>query len=327
MVSRRAFLKGVAGTAAAAALPLPTAALAQAGGKLVRIVIGVPPGGSLDFVARVVAEQLREGLGRSVIVENKPGASLRIAIETVKASEPDGSTLLLTPATMLTIYPYIYKSLRYDPFKDLSPVSNVVTFDFGFAAGPATPAKTLSEFLAWAKANPKSAAFASPANGSAPHFLGVALTKAAALGMLHVPYKGAAPGVQDLLGGQIASAMMPLGDLAEGHRSGKIRVLATTGPVRSKLLADVPTFRELGFNVEGKEWYGLLAPAGTPQATRENMSQLVTKGLRRADVGERVAKLGFEPTPTTPAQFEALIKADYERWGPTVKAAGFTLDD
>jgi tripartite-type tricarboxylate transporter receptor subunit TctC len=323
MVPRRTFLRCIA----AAALLAPSVVLAQAGGKLVRIVIGVPPGGSLDFVARVVAEQLREGLGRTVIVENKPGAALRIAIEAVKASEPDGSTLLLTPATMLTIYPYVYKSLRYDPLKDLSPVSNVVTFEFGFAVGPATPARTLPEFLSWAKANPKAAAFASPANGSAPHFLGIALTKAASLPMLHVPYKGAAPGVQDLLGGQIASAMMPLGDLAEGHRGGKIRVLATTGSARSKLLADVPTFRELGLNVQGKEWYGLLAPAGTPQAIRENLSQLVTKGMRRADVAERVAKLGFEPAPTTPAQFEALIKTDHDNWGPVVKATGFTLED
>lgn len=326
MITRRSLLKGLALTAVSAPLQLPSIVFSQSG-RVGRIVVGVPPGGSLDFVARLVAEQLREGTGRNVIVENKPGAALRIAIEAVVAAEADGSVLLLTPATMLTIYPYIYKNLKYDAFKDLAPVSNAVTFDFAFAVGPSTPAANIREFAAWAKANPKSAAFASPANGSAPHFLGVMLAKRLGIVLNHIPYKGAAPAVQDLLGGQVASGMLPIGDVAQHHRSGKLKVLATTGAKRAKLLPDVPTLRESGIDVEGKEWYGLLAPAGTPLPVRESLSAMVQKGMRRPEVAERVASIGFEPTPSTPAEFASLIKADFDAWGPIVKETGFTVDE
>ena len=288
-----------------------------------RIVIGFAAGGALDAMSRVVADALREGLNQPFITENRAGAEGRIAIDAVKAAPPDGNTLLFSPIANFGIFPHTQKNLPYDPLKDFIPVSLVGGYSVGMAAGPMTPARNLQEFIAWAKANPKLANFGTPGNGNIPHFTGILFAQAAGIAMTNVPYKGSVPAIVDLMGGQIAAVYTTLGDFTTQARAGKLRVLAHSGSQRTAVAPDVPTLRELGYNIEANGWYALFAPAGVPSATVDRIGRLVVQAQQTPAVRERMQNLSLDIRLTTPAQFAEIVRADYEFWGKAVRASGF----
>ncbi len=303
------------------------AAPASAQDRAIRIVLGYPPGATSDTLARLVAEKMRQGLGQPVIVENKPGAAGRIAPETVKSAPADGTTLLLTPLANMVTFPHVYKNLRYDVFRDFAPLAHLANFDLGLAVNANVPAKTLKEYVDLVKKDPKMGDYASAAAGSLPHFFAVMFARSAGIEMNHVPFKGTAPSLQALVGGQISAASVVLSDIAQLHRSGKVRALAASGGKRSQFLPEVPTFRELGYDIEGSAWYALYAPAGTPRDLVARLSKAAVEGIRAPDMQEKLANLFLEPTGLGPAELAKIHKADYDKWGPVIRASGFTPED
>lgn len=328
MLNRRQFVRS--GTAAVASLPAGLLAQTPALAKPARIVVGFPPGGSADLMARALAQQLA-GYAPSVIVDNKPGAGGRIALEALKNAEPDGSTLVITPSSMVALYPHVYKKLSYDPLKDFTPVAMMASFPFVLTVGSLVPAqvKTVAEFLAWCRANPKLAAYASPGNGSTPHFAGVALARAAQMDLTHVAYKGGAPAMNDVLGGQIAANMAVISNALPLLQTGKLRALAITGAVRSPALPEVPTLIESGYrDVLVTEWFGVFLPARAPADLSVRLNAAVRDALGTRAVQEVLAKASFDAAPpASPAEFGRMLKAEIDRWGAIVKASGFTPED
>ena len=298
--------------------------------KPIKIVVGFPPGGSADTLARVLAQQL-SGIAPSVIVDNKPGAGGRIAVESVKNSEADGATLLLTPASMMAVYPHIYKKLPYDPVSDFAPVGRVAAAPYVIAVGPMVPAdvKTLADFVKWGKANPAKASYGSSGAGSIPHFTGVALGKRLDLDWTHIAYKGAAPAMNDLLGGQVASNVSVMSNALPHILAGKLRALAISAPQRSSALPNVPTFIESGAKEEtAVEWFGLFAPVKTPSDVVLKLNLAVNNAVRSKQFSETLAKAAFESiSPDTPATFAASLKSEVVRWGQVVRVSGFTPED
>jgi len=292
--------------------------------KPVRIIVGFAPGGTADIIARVVAEKMSGTLGQPVIVENRPGAIGRIAADAVKAAAPDGTTLMVQPIGPMAVVPHVYKDITYDPLKDFTPVAIGATFQFAIAAGPMSGAKTWAEFAAWAKANPTKAGYATSGAGSLPHFFGVLLGRGIGVEMVHVPYKGSAAYTNDLLGGQVATAVDAIADLSELHRAGKVKILASSGAARSTALPDVPTFNELGVKgVEAMGWFGFFAPAKTPKPIVDALNSAINKALQSPDVAAKLSGLGMDPATGTPEQFAKILADDYNKWGPIVKASGF----
>lgn len=294
-----------------------------------RIVTGFAAGGTSDTVCRRVAEALRGVYARSTLVENKTGAGGQIAIASMKTAPPDGTVMLQTPASMLTIYPHIYKKLQYDPFKDLVPVSVACTFEFALAVGPVVPASvtTVPEFLAWVKANPQHANFGSPAAGSTPHFTAEMLSRAGNAAMRHVPYRGTQPAVLDLTGGQIASVSGPVGDFLPHLAGGRVRLLGVSGAKRSRFVPQVPTYAEQGIkDVVTDEWFAFYLPAGTQPELAQRANAAMRTVLARPEVIDGLAAMGLEARSSTQAELLDMQRRDTERWGPVVKAVGFTAE-
>jgi len=295
--------------------------------KPIRILVGFAPGGTADIIARVVADKMGATLGQPVIVENRPGAIGRIAADAVKAAPPDGTLLMVQPIGPMAVVPHVYKDITYDPLKDFTPVAIGATFQFAIAAGPMSGAKTWQEFAAWAKANPGKAGYATSGAGSLPHFFGVLLGKGIGVEMTHVPYKGSAAYANDLLGGQVASAVDAIADLTELHRAGKVKLLASSGAKRSTAVPDVPTFNELGVTgVEAMGWFGFFAPAKTPKPIVDALNSAINKALQSPDVAAKLSGLGMDPATGTPEQFAKTLADDYNKWGPIVKASGFKAE-
>ena len=311
-----------AAIAAAGLLSLPAAA--QLGEQPVRIVFPFAAGGSGDGLARLLAEHMRASLDQPVIVENRTGAQGRLGVQAVKAAEPDGRTILLTPVAPMSVYQHVYKSLQYDAAGDFAPLSQVATFDFALAVGPQVPAKSLAELVAWVKANPNQGTYGTPAAGTLPHFFAVSFGKAAGLDLRHVGYRGSAAALTDLVAGQIPIVVTTTSDVLEQHKAGRIRVLATSDRQRSPFLPDIVTFKEAGFAIEGTGWYGLYAPAKTPPATVERLSKAIVAAVNVPQVKERLLAFGLVPTGTTAAELAKIQKADSDLWAPAVKASGFT---
>lgn len=315
-------------SALTATFTLLCAAVSPAVGQLaeqpIKIVFPFAAGGSGDALARLLAEHLRAGLNRTVIVENVTGAAGRIGTRAVANAAPDGNTLLLTPIAPVAVYPHVYKDLGYDPFTELRPVSHVAAFEFGIAIGPKVPVKSLKELVDWAKANPKEASYGSPAAGSLPHFFGVLFGRAVGIEFVHIAYRGSAPALSDLAGGQVPVVVTTTSDLLAMHNAGRVRILATSDAKRSPLVPDVPTFKEAGYDIEGAAWYGVFAPAKTPDAIVERYNKILVAALKLPDVKERLLKMGLYATGTSAAEFARIQKADSERWAPAVKASGFT---
>ena len=292
-----------------------------------KVIAGFAPGGTADTVSRRIADKLHPGYSKNAVVENKTGAGGQIAIGFVKAAAPDGATVLLTPMSMLGIYPHTYKKLPYDPVADLTPVSGAALFDYGFAVGPMVPAsvKTVPEFLVWCKANPALANFGSPAAGSSPHFIGTLLGRSANVDLRHVAFRGTQPAVLDMIGGQIAAVSGPTGDFAQNVLAGKCRLLATSGAKRNRFTPGTSTLIEQGFkDMAFSEWFGFFLPAKAPQDVVQRLNAAIRTALASQDVIDGLAISQLEVLPTTPAQLAAMLKADTELWGPLVKAIGFT---
>jgi tripartite-type tricarboxylate transporter receptor subunit TctC len=310
--------------AAALAALILFAPYATAQDGVLRIVIGFPAGATLDVMTRLVAEHMRQELGRPVIVENRPGAGGRIANEAVKAAASDGSTLLMTPVATMAIFPHSFKgALGYDPLRDFTPVAHVSSFQLGFGVNASVPASSLAEYAALVRKDAKAGFYASAALGSIPHFLGVMFARTAGLEMTHVPYKGTAPAMQAIAAGEIAAISTVVADIGTLVKAGKARLLATAGARRSPQFPDVPTFREQGFDVEGEGWYALFAPAGTSAATIDRLSRAAIAAVRDPALRQRLEQMGLEPTGHGPQALASVLKSDYEKWGPVIQASGF----
>ena len=295
--------------------------------KPIRIVVGFAPGGTADLIARVVADKLKDSLGVPVIVDNRPGAIGRIAAEAVKNAPPDGSMIMVMPIGPMAVVPHVYSDITYDPVKDFTAVAVGATFQFAIAAGPASGARDWNEFVVWVRANPGKAAYATSGAGSLPHFFGVLVSREIGVPMVHVPYKGSAAYVNDLISGQVPAAVDAIADLTELHRAGRIRILASSGATRSTVLPDVPTFKELGLKgVEAIGWFGFFAPAKTPKPIVDALNRGINKALQSPDVVEKLSKIGMDPVTGTPEDFAGIVASDYAKWGPIVKASGFKPD-
>jgi tripartite-type tricarboxylate transporter receptor subunit TctC len=310
------------GLALAAVAILP--ASAQFGEQPIRIIFPFAAGGAGDALARVLAETMRVGLGRTVIVENRSGAAGRLGVQAAKASAPDGSTLLLTPIAPMSVYQHVYPQLGYDPIADFAPVTQIATFEFALAVGPQVPAKSLAELVAWLKANPGQGNYGSPGAGTLPHFFGVLFARAAGLPLVHVNYRGSAAALTDMIGGQLPVLVTTTTDLLENHKAGKVRILATSDKRRSPFVPDIPTFKEAGFDIQGTGWYGVFTPAGTPPVLVEHYNKILVEALATPELKRRLTGFGLQPTGTSAAAFAAIQKADAALWAPAVKASGFT---
>ncbi len=327
MTTRRQFTHATAGLAALATLA-PFAARAQSL-EQVKIINGFPAGGTADATSRRVGDKLGGSsyTRNAAVVENKPGAGGRIAVESVKNAAPDGATLLLTPYSCTSIYPHIYRKLSYDPFKDLAPVSIAAIIHHGLAVGPIVPAsvKSVKDYVAWAKANPGQASYGSPAAGSIPHFLGALLSGYTNTPLTHVPYRGSIPGVADVVGGQLASMFTPHGDFLAMYKAGKLRMLATSGPMRNPFSPDVPTFAEQGFpDLTVEEWFGFYAPAKTPGNVIENANAAINAALLDKGVVNSLGTFGLIARGSSVREMDKSQRDAYFRWGPLVKQIGFS---
>ncbi len=331
-ISKRRFLQSTSSLAALGTFSAlaPLSAQAQAL-EQVKIVNGFPAGGTADTTSRRVAERIGgTAFSKAAgIVENKPGAGGRIAIDAVKAAPADGSQMLLTPYSCMSIYPHIYKKLSYDPFKDFVPVSIAAIMTHGLAVGPLVPVsvRTVKDYIAWAKANIKDANYGSPAAGSTPHFLGALLGLNTNTDLKHVGYRGSVPGVTDVIGGQIASMFTPTGDFLVNQRAGKLRILATSGAQRTPFTPDVPTFAESGFpDLTTEEWFGFYMPAKTPASTVSAANTAINAALKDVAVVDSLATIGLVARGSTSAEMDKSQQDEFKRWEPLVKRIGFTAE-
>ena len=328
-ISRRRVLTSAACASLLAGVSRRPAAQSAAPLESVKLITGFPPGGTSDTICRRVAAKLQPGYGRSVVVENRAGAGGQIAITAVKAMANDGTVLLQTPMSMLGIYPFIYKKLAYDPMTDLTPVSLGCNFDFGFAVGPAVPGevKTLTDFLAWCKANPDKANFGSPAAGSVPHFIGVLAARSAGIEIRHVPFRGTQPAILDMIGGQIQAVSGPVGEFTQHVAAGKIRLIATSGAMRSKFAPTVPTMLEQGLkDMAFSEWFGFYLPGKAAPEVVQRANAALRGALASSEVIEGLELMGLEAKSSSPAELAERLADDQKRWAPIVKAIGFTAD-
>lgn len=304
-------------------------AFAEAQTETLKIITGFAAGGTSDTICRRVALKLSPDYAKSAVVDNRTGAGGQIAIQYVKGQPADGSTMLQTPTSMLTIYPHIYKKLPYDPVADLTPVSLGCVFDFGFAVGPAVPAsvKNVPDFLAWAKANPLGANFGSPAAGSTPHFVGSLIGRSAGVELKHAAYRGTQPAMLDLLGGQISAVSGPIGDITQHLPSGKVRILSVSGAKRNRFAPDVPTLTEQGLkDMVYSEWFAFFLPAKASPELVTRLNTALRSALASKDVVDGLNGFGLEAMSSSPAELAALLKQDTARWAPIVKAIGFTAE-
>jgi len=331
-IPRRRMLKGATQAAAlgAISLALPLRALAQALPETIRIICGFAPGGTSDTISRRIGDKLAGTYAKVSVVENRAGAGGRIAIDAVKAAAQDGGTLLMTPGSMLFIYPHIYKTLSYNPLTDLAPVTTAANIVHGIGVGPMVPesVKDLAGFIAWCKANPKDANYGSPAAGSTPHFIGVMVEKAAGIPMNHIAFKGTQPALVDMMGGQVAAVIGPDGEFLPHMKSGRVRMLATSGPQRSKFHPDVATFAEQGLkDIVVQEWFGFFMPAKTPPDMVNRASVAIRNALKTKEVMDSFTLMGLDPAGSTPAELAARLKSDLAFWAPIVKSTGFTAEN
>jgi tripartite-type tricarboxylate transporter receptor subunit TctC len=329
MPTRRHLLAASAAGLVTSATGLLPRALAQAIKKPVHVIVGFPAGGGTDMIARILAERLRGPYASTVLVENKPGAAARLAVEYVKNAEPDGGVMLFTPDFPLTVYPHSFRSLNYDPLRDFIAVSPAAKSMLTYNIGPAVPdsVKTLADFVQWCKANPTKASYGTTSAGGTPHFVGMMLANEAGVPVTPVHYRGGAPALQDLLGGHVPASINPVSESLPFARSGTLRTLAVTGAQRSSFLPDVPTMTEAGYKIVVDSWLGVFVPAKTPAEIVNALSTAIAEGVKSAPMAESLAKVGNVPAFQTPAEFAAVVKADVARWAPVVKASGFVAED
>ena len=292
----------------------------------VRLVVPFAAGGPTDVIARIVGERLSRGWGQQVLIENRPGGGTNIANEMVVRSEPDGHTVLMGGSSQATTRG-LYRSLSYDPISDFAPVAFLCSYSFFMFVPDSLPVKSVSEFIAYGKANPGKLTLASPGTGSSPHLCGELFKHMAGLEMVHVPYRGAAPAMSDLIPGRV-HLLFSGGATLDNARSGQVRVLGYTGAMRSAIAPEVPTIAEdgiPGFNVVS--WYGLFVPAKTPPEIVSKMNGDVIAALADQSVQGRLAPLGYETRPDAPEQVGAFLRTDAELWSRVIKQAGLLPQD
>jgi len=326
-ITRRQVIQSTGASALLAAIGQQ--AFAQVQPEVLRIITGFAAGGTSDTLCRRCATKLAPEYAKTAVVENRTGAGGQIAVTYVKGAAPDGTTMLQTPTSILTIYPHIYKKLAYDPMVDLTPVSLGCVFDFGLAVGPAVPLniKTVPEFLAWAKANPAGANFGSPAAGSTPHFIGALLGKSAGIDLKHAAYRGTQPAMLDLLGGNVSAVSGPIGDLTQHLPTGKVRILGVSSAKRSRFAPDVPTYEEQGIkDMTHSEWFAFFLPAKASPEVVARLNAAMKSALSQKDVVEGLNGFGLESLSSTPAELADLLKRDTAKWAPIVKTVGFTAE-
>jgi tripartite-type tricarboxylate transporter receptor subunit TctC len=329
MMNRRQMIAAAAAASAAWPFARIQPAAAQLAGNAF-IVSGFPAGGMGDLLSRPLSEKLRGSYAANVLVDNRVGAGGRLAAEYVKRANPDGLTILQIPASIMTLYPHIYKSLNYDPLTDFVPVSALCTYVYSFTASAALPAeiRTVADFVTWARANPKQSSYGIPAAGSSLHLAGMMLQRATGMEFTAVPYRGGAPLLTDMLAGVIPVSFNVLGEVLPHVRSGKLRTLAVSSAQRSPFLPDVPTFVEQGFkDIALQEWLGWFLPARTPMDVVQKLNLGVRDGLQSPELVASLPNSALQPRYTTPDEFARLVKQDYDRWGPIVKTVGFTAAD
>ena len=325
-MNRRAFAR-VAMAVPAASWLLPSFSQSFAGvGKL---LVGYPAGGTLDTTARQLAEAWRKQ-GWKYIVDNRAGAAGRIANSQLKRERPDGSTLLCTHASALTIYPHVYSRLMYDPAADLVPVSPLVAATCAFAVSSAVPpaVRDVQSYVEWVRRTPASATYASPAAGSFAHFLGYQLSEAAGLKLQHVGYRGSAPAMQDLIGGQIPAYLGFVADFLPYLQQGKVRILGVSAEKRSPFLPNVATFTEQGFpKVRGVENYGIFAPPGTPESAIQALHASMVAASKDPALRTAFEQVGLETVTVPPGEYAKQLQREREFWAPVVRASGFRSED
>ena len=295
-------------------------------GKVVRIVVPFPPGGSTDLLARKLAEKFQASMGQPFIVENKPGAGGAVGSDFVAKAAPDGYTLLLGVTGTHGISVSLNPKLPYHPLRDFAPISMVVSAPLVIVVGPEFPAKTLADYVAYAKAHPEQVTHSSPGNGTSMHLTGEMFNLAAGTKLVHVPYKGSAGAVNDLIGGQVQSMFGDFLVVLPQVKAGRIRALAVTSAKRHPLLPDVPTVAESGYpGFEALSWQGLFAPANTPAEIVSKLNAETLKALASEDFREAFAKQGFLVAGSSPAEFRAFIESEIPKWARIIKAGGVTL--
>jgi tripartite-type tricarboxylate transporter receptor subunit TctC len=319
--TRRQAMRGLGGLALLASGP----AMAEAAypNRTIKLIVPYPPGGTTDLLGRLIADQIKSGLNATVIVENKPGAGTTLGADLVAHASPDGYTLLLATSTTLAINKTLYKQLPYDPGKDFAAISLVASVPFALIVNPGIPAKTLSEFIAYAKANP-GLAYGSAGNGS-PQHLGAELLKSqAGIAIRHVPYRGSVPAMLDVIANHIPFMIVDLEPALPQIKEGKVRVLGVTTPKRVAVAPDIPTMAESGLpGYQLVAWQGVVAPAGTPRDIVDALAAQVAKMLADPATSGRFATLAIEPLPrSTPDSFAAYIKTEVDRWATIVKSSG-----
>ena len=303
------------------ALAVGTAFAQAPAGRPYRILIGFPPGGGIDIVARLLAPRLTDSLGQQVIVDNRAGANGIIAMDLVAKAAPDGHTLFLGTTGNLSVNPVLYTSLPFNVERDFAPVTQVSSVPFLLYVHPSVPGKTLAEFLSHLKANPGKVHFYSSGNGGLPHLAGELLKSTAGVNAVHVPYKGSAPGLTDLLGGHVQFGFdaVPIG--LPHVKAGKLRAIATTGPTRLSFLPEVPPASETLVGFEVVNWYGMVVPAGTPRAAIARLHREIVNAMSVPDIREKLIAQATDPVGTSPGEFGAFRKAEEARWGRVIKRA------
>lgn len=288
--------------------------------KPLRIVVGFPPGGPADFTARLLAEKVPAILGGNAIVENRAGANATIAADHVAKSAPDGYTLFLTTAGAVSISPHIGPKLGYDSLRDLTPIAHVVTAHSTLAVHPSMPVKNAKDYVQIARARKGQVALASSGVGSIPHLALELLKASGGVDIVHVPYKGAAPAINEAMGGQVGSIIMDVTPLLPHLRAGRLRPIAIAGDKRVAVLPEVATMEEQGFrNVEAPNWYAVFAPAKMSREMVERLNDYVRKAMAMPDVRERLAATGADPLASTPEQLAELLKRDHAKWGKLIR--------
>ncbi len=324
-IARRTLLASLA-MAAAGALPLGAAAQAYPA-KPVTIVVPFAPGGTTDILARIVGQGLTTELGQSFVVDNRAGAGGNIGASLAAKAPADGYTLFMGTVGTHAINQALYKKMPFDPVKDFAPLSRVATVPNLLVAHPSQPYKTVKELIAYAKANPGQVTYGSPGSGASPHVSGELFKSMTGTDLLHVPYKGSAPAMTDLLGGQISIMFDNMPSAIQHVRSGKLRPIAVTTAQRSPELPDVPTIAEAGVpGYEAMSWFGMFAPAATSQLVLDKLNAALVKVLNQPDVKKKIAEQGGDVVAETPAQFAAFIKSESAKWGKVVKDSGATVD-
>ena len=290
--------------------------------KPVRLIAPYPPGGQTDVVSRWLAEKLTPVLGQPVLVENRAGAQGAVGLQAAKTAAPDGYTFVYTNVSNLTIAPNLEIALPYDAQKDFAPVTQLGLTVLAMVVPSTLGPKNLKEFISWAKANPGKVSFASFGNGSTSHVYGEMLKGAAGLDMVHVPYKGAGPAVQDTLGGQVQMTIQDLASVSAHIASGRLVPMAVTGPKRWPLLPELPTFIEQGYPLDIAGWNGIHAPAGTPRPIIERMNAEINRIIQSPEGREQMLKFGLLATGTTPEALGEVIRTDTPKWGAVIRKAG-----